>query len=212
MSLKLVMFDMDGVLIDACDWHKEAFNKALGQYTDYVITEEEHYSTFNGLPTKVKLKKLTDMGVLLEEYHKDIGELKQQKTLDIIHSKCQYDETKVELIKWLKENNVKVACFTNSIRKTACLMLEKAGVFSSLDMFVSNQDVVKSKPDPEGYLKILKDLGINPDDAMIVEDSPKGIQAARASGCKVMQVNNATEVNIENVRRFINESFNTNGG
>ena len=91
-------------------------------------------------------------------------------------------------------------------------MLEKAGVFSSLDMFLSNQDVDKSKPDPEGYLKILKDLGVDPDDAMIVEDSPKGLQAARATGCKVMQVNNATEVNIENIRRFIDESFNTYGG
>jgi len=212
MSLKLVMFDMDGVLIDACDWHKEAFDKALEKYTDYVITKEEHYSTFNGLPTKVKLKKLTDMGVLSEEHHKSVGELKQKNTLDIIHNKCEYDQTKVELVRWLKENNIKVACFTNSIRKTACLMLEKAGVFSSLDMFLSNQDVAKSKPDPEGYLKILEDLNISAEDAMIVEDSPKGIQAARATGCKVMQVNNATEVNVQNIRRFIDESFNTNGG
>ncbi len=212
MSLKLVIFDMDGVLIDACDWHKEAFNEALKQYTDYVISDEEHYSTFNGLPTKVKLKKLTEMNVLLEEHHKGVGELKQKNTMDIIDEKCQHDQSKVELINWLKDNDIKVACFTNSIRKTASLMLEKAGVFSLLDVFLSNQDVEKSKPDPEGYLKILQDFNINPQEAIIVEDSPKGLQAARAAGCKVMQVNNATEVNIENIRRFINESFNTHGG
>lgn len=212
MSLKLIVFDMDGVLIDACDWHKEAFNMALKEYADYEISEEEHYSTFNGLPTKVKLKKLTEMNVLKEENHKNVSELKQKITMDIINKKCQHDNSKVELIKWLKDNDVRVACFTNSIRKTASLMLEKAGVFPILDMFLSNQDVEKSKPDPEGYLKILQSFNVGPQDAIIVEDSPKGLQAARATGCKVMQVNNATEVNIENIRRFIDESFNTNGG
>jgi beta-phosphoglucomutase len=195
MNVKLVIFDMDGVLVDACDWHKGALNKALLESCNYQISEKDHYSTFNGLPTKTKLKKLSDLGII-----------------DIIKEQAQYDLSKVELISWLKNNNIKVACFTNSIRKTAELMLDKSGILPELDMLVTNQDVEKPKPDPEGYNKIVNHFKFRPQDVIIVEDSPKGIEAANATGCKVMKVDNATQVHTENMRRFIDESFDSNGG
>ena len=211
MTLKLVIFDMDGVLVDACDWHKDALNEALKETYNYVISNEDHYGVFNGLPTKVKLNKLTEMGIVQAGQHEMINDLKQEKTIQIIKQQAQRDESKIELFKWLKEENIKVACFTNSIRKTATLMLEKAGVYDLLDCFVTNQDVEKPKPDPEGYLKVLKLFKCNPDNAIIVEDSPKGLKAAYATDCKVMKVANATEVHKENLRTFINENFNTYG-
>ena len=87
-------------------------------------------------------------------------------------------------------------------------MLDKCGVLSELDLLVTNQDVKEPKPSPEGYLKVLKHFNISPQDAMIVEDSPKGIKAATAAGCKIMKVDNATQVYTENMRRFINDNFN----
>jgi HAD superfamily hydrolase (TIGR01509 family) len=214
MSLKLVIFDMDGVLVDACDWHKAAFNAALLELCDYQISEEDHYSTFNGLPTSIKLQKLAEMGVVKDDpkIHKEINKLKQEKTIEIIEERAEYDMSKANLFSWLKLKNIKVACFTNSIRKTAELMLDKCGVLSELDLLVTNQDVKEPKPSPEGYLKVLKHFNISPQNAIIVEDSPKGLMAANATGCKVMKVDNATQVYTENIRRFINESFNTNGG
>ena len=65
MKSKLVIFDLDGVLVDACDWHRIALNRALKQACDYEISPEDHYSTFNGIPTRVKLQKLTEMGNFL---------------------------------------------------------------------------------------------------------------------------------------------------
>ena len=214
MSLKLIIFDMDGVLVDACDWHKDAFNQALEELCGYKISDEEHYAEFNGLPTKTKLAKLAEKGIVKEEKKllKEINNLKQENTIRIIEESCTYDNSKVSLVSWLKLKGIKVACFTNSIRKTAELMLDKCGVLEELDLLVTNQDVISPKPDPEGYLKALKHFNINPQDAMIVEDSPKGIKAATAAGCKIMKVDNATQVYTENIRRFINESFNTNGG
>ena len=213
MSLKLVIFDMDGVLVDACDWHKDALNKALLELCNYEISEKDHYSTFNGLPTKIKLKKLSELGIVSKdpEIHKKINDLKQQKTIDIIKDQASYDFLKVELISWLKNNNIKVACFTNSIRKTTEIMLNKTGILPELDMLVTNQDVERPKPDPEGYNKIINHFNFRPQDVIIVEDSPKGIQAANATGCKVMKVDNATQVHTESMRRFIDESFDSNG-
>jgi len=134
---------MDGVLVDACEWHKDALNTALLELCNYEISEEEHYSVFNGLPTKTKLQKLSELGVVSkdEKIHKQINNLKQEKTIEIIQEKAQYDKSKVDLVLWLKSRNIKVACFTNSIRKTAELMLDKAGVLSKLDLLVTNQDV-----------------------------------------------------------------------
>jgi beta-phosphoglucomutase-like phosphatase (HAD superfamily) len=214
MSLKLVIFDMDGVLVDACDWHKDAFNQALEELCGYKISDEEHYSEFNGLPTKTKLAKLAEKGIVKEDkkLHKEINNLKQENTIRIIEESCAYDNSKVNLVSWLKLKGIKVACFTNSIRKTAELMLDKCGVLSELDLLVTNQDVKEPKPSPEGYLKVLKHYNISPQDAMIVEDSPKGIKAATAAGCKIMKVDNATQVYTENMRRFIHESFDSNGG
>lgn len=214
MSLKLVIFDMDGVLVDACDWHKDAFNQALEELCGYKISDEEHYSEFNGLPTKTKLAKLAEKGIVKEDnkLHKEINNLKQENTIRIIEESCVFDNSKVNLVNWLKLKGIKVACFTNSIRKTAELMLDKCGVLSELDLLVTNQDVKEPKPSPEGYLKVLKHFNISPQNAIIVEDSPKGLMAANATGCKVMKVDNATQVYTENIRRFINESFNTNGG
>ena len=213
MNIKLVIFDMDGVLVDACEWHKDALNAALLELCNYKISEEEHYSVFNGLPTKTKLQKLSELGIVPkdEKIHKQINNLKQEKTIEIIQEKAQYDNSKVDLILWLKSRNIKVACFTNSIRKTAELMLDKAGVLSKLDLLVTNQDVKNPKPDPEGYFKVLKHFNIDPQDAIIVEDSPKGLKAATATECSVLKVDNATQVHTENMRRFLNESFNSNG-
>ena len=61
MRGKLVIFDLDGVLVDACEWHRIALNEALKKACDYEISLEDHYSTFNGIPTRVKLEKLTEL-------------------------------------------------------------------------------------------------------------------------------------------------------
>jgi beta-phosphoglucomutase len=211
-EIKLIIFDMDGVLVDACEWHKQALNEALKSTCDYTISEEDHYSIFNGLPTRIKLNKLSDMGVVPVGKHQEINDLKQEKTIEIINRSASYDSSKVRLFSWLESKNIKIACYTNSIRDTATLMLKRSGVYDMLDYFVTSQDVTNPKPNPEGYISVLKHFNIDPLSTIIVEDSPKGLQAAKGSGCKVMQVNNATEVNIENIRRFINESFNTHGG
>ena len=55
---------MDGVLVDACEWHRIALNKALLEICNYEISLEEHFKEFNGIPTKIKLKKLADKKII----------------------------------------------------------------------------------------------------------------------------------------------------
>jgi beta-phosphoglucomutase-like phosphatase (HAD superfamily) len=60
--MSLIIFDLDGVIVDACEWHRIALNEALKRICGCEITLEEHYSVFNGIPTRVKLDKLAEMG------------------------------------------------------------------------------------------------------------------------------------------------------
>jgi len=210
--LQMIIFDMDGVLIDACDWHRDALNQALKEVSNYEISIEDHYSIFNGIPTRVKLQKLTDMGIVHPDAHAAVYELKQSNTIKIIENQCVLSPEKIELIKWLKSEGVVVCCYTNSIRQTASLMLERTGVLPLIDTLVTNQDVENPKPNPEGYLKILKQYNCAPENAIIVEDSPKGLQAARQTQCVIFEVKDATEVTIQTVKDFIDENFNSHGG
>ena len=75
--IKLVIFDLDGVLVNACEWHRVALNEALRDVCNYEISLEDHYSTFNGIPTKKKLDILKECGIIREE---DIGKSLQQET------------------------------------------------------------------------------------------------------------------------------------
>ncbi len=202
-KIELVIFDLDGVLVDACEWHRISLNKALKSISNYEISEEEHKTTFNGIPTKVKLKKLVEMGQVDRKDCEKIYNLKQELTIETIEENAKHRSEKVQMIKSLKENGIKVACFTNSIRETATLMLLKTGVLNQLDLLITNQDVKKPKPHPEGYNKIVEEYGLEPSSVIIVEDSPKGMQAALASGCNVISVNNPEEVEFKIFEEYL---------
>jgi beta-phosphoglucomutase len=81
--ISTVIFDMDGVLIDAREWHYEALNKAL-RLLGYEITRYEHLSTFDGLPTRKKLQMLTVERGLPAELHTFLNGLKQQYTMEYV--------------------------------------------------------------------------------------------------------------------------------
>jgi len=194
MTEKAVLFDLDGVLVDACDWHYEALNRALYKVVRYEIPREEHLSTYNGLPTLVKLKMLSEKGIINNHDFERISNLKQKLTLSVIDESCHLDYSKISLMNRLKREGYKLGCVTNSIEKTAKLMLKKSGVLPFMDCVISNEHVLNSKPHPEGYITAMVLLNSLPSDTIIVEDSDKGLKAAMQTGSKVIKVKDAKEV------------------
>ena len=86
-KIDTILFDMDGVLIDARDWHYEALNKALSLF-GMAISRLDHLNNFDGLPTREKLKLLTIERNFPEQLHAFVNELKQKYTLEIVHQNC----------------------------------------------------------------------------------------------------------------------------
>jgi len=201
-DIKAVLFDLDGVLIDACDWHYKALNKALKHVAGIEISPEDHVKTFNGLPTKTKLSMLHEKGLLEEIKFEEICEAKQRFTIEVINQEAFIDNTKVSLVRTLKSFGIKIGCVTNSIRKTTELMLKRIGVFDLMDIIISNEDCVMPKPSASGYIEAMVHLSVSPGHTLIVEDSPKGLMAANATGCYVMKVKNATEVTLSNFLKY----------
>lgn len=197
---KAVLFDLDGVLVDACDWHYKALNRALEEVSNTYINQEEHIKEFNGLPTLTKLSMLVERGRVEREDIPTISSLKQEYTIEIIENNTDVDAAKVMLCDRLKVNGFKLACVTNSIRRTAELMLKACGVYDQMDLIVSNEDSLNNKPHPEPYIKAMVILDCLPENCTIIEDSPTGLEAARLSGAKVVKVKNATEVTPEIIK------------
>ncbi len=197
-----ILFDLDGVLIDATEWHFAALNRALVLF-GYQISRYEHLAEYNGLPTRTKLDMLSVEKGLPKVLHGLISRLKQTYTREEILRHCWPSFDKEYMLSRLKREGYRLAVCTNAVSESAELMLERAGLRQYLDFVISNEDVSRPKPDPEIYLAALDRLGISPREAVIIEDAPHGIEAARLSGANVLEVAGFAEVDYWRLRQFM---------
>ena len=197
-KIRAVLFDMDGVLIDAKDWHYEALNAALALF-GMPISRFDHLTTFDGLPTRKKLEMLSMERSLPRELHDFLNEMKQHYTMQMVHTRCKPNFIHEYALSWLKANDYRIAVCSNSIRQTIDVMMDKAGLSPYLDLIVSNQDVVQGKPHPEIYQRAIQHFGLEPQECLVVEDHETGIKAALQAGAHVLEVRDVTETHIQGI-------------
>lgn len=197
-KIKAVIFDMDGVLIDAKDWHYEALNRALGLY-GMEISRYDHLVTYDGLPTRKKLEMLTLERGLPKGLHKFINDIKQQYTMELIFTRCKPKFYHEYALSKLRSDGYRLAVCSNSIRNTIEIMMEKAALAEYLEFFLSNEDVTNAKPDPEMYIRAIERLALQPEECLVIEDNEKGIRAARDSGAHVLAVDAVEDVTYHNI-------------
>lgn len=211
-KIKAIIFDMDGVLIDAKEWHYEALNKALSLF-GYEISRYEHLVTYDGLPTSEKLTMMSLERGLPRGLHKYINALKQEYTMEKIYANCRPIFTHEYALSKLRAEGYRLAVASNSIRSTVDIMMKKANLEQYLEFSLSNQDVKKAKPDPEIYNIAIARLNLSPKECLVLEDNKNGIQAAQASGANVMKIDTVWDVNYkdihDNIKR-IEEDLNEN--
>ena len=202
MKIKAIIFDMDGVLIEAKEWHYEALNRSLRLF-GYEITRHDHLTTYDGLPTKKKLEMLSLVNELPRNLHKFINEMKQAYTMEMVHTYCKPRFVHEYALARLRAEGYKMAVASNSIRATVEVMMQKSRLLEYLDHLFSNEDVSKPKPDPEIYNKAIESLGLKPEECLILEDNDHGIKAAQASNANVMIVKEVTDVNYQAIKNKI---------
>ena len=203
-KIKAIIFDMDGVLIDAKDWHYEALNKALSLF-GYQISRHDHLTIYDGLPTSKKLEILSLENDLPIHLHAFINEMKQIFTLNIANTKCSPLFIHEYALSKLKSDGFKLGLASNSVKNSVELMMKKSNLLSWLDVVLSNEDVVYPKPNPEIYIRAAEKLGLLPSECLVVEDNQHGITAARLAGAEVLEVNSVLEVTYQNIQKKLLE-------
>jgi HAD superfamily hydrolase (TIGR01509 family) len=202
---KLCIFDLDGVLIDSRELHYEALNDALNDiHEKYIISREEHLSSYDGLSTTKKLKLLSDNKGLPSESHNLVWKKKQESTLGLL-SELNLNYTAKVIFTHLKARGWKIAVASNSIRDTIRVALHSIGVLGLVDYIVSNEDVKHPKPYPEMYWKCMIALDALPENTIIVEDSHIGREGAIKSGGTLYPVKDSYDLDSDRFLSFVDE-------
>ena len=203
MQNKLVIFDLDGVLIESRELHYEALNDALRKVgNNFVITREEHLSLYDGLNTTKKLEMLSEKKGLDRKYFNQIWQDKQVATFNLIRQFPKNNRLRQMFAK-LSTNGIKIAIASNSIRETVKLALLSIGVMEYVDYYVSNEDVKRTKPYPEMYWQCMTALNVLPKNTVIIEDSHIGRQGALDSGAHLVPVKDSHDLTMEKIDEAI---------
>lgn len=201
----LVIFDLDGVLIDSKEYHFLALNEALATIdSKFTISMKEHLSYFDGLPTSSKLKKLTTMKGLPENLHKEVWSLKQKKTLEIFQDQVTIDLELVKFLSHLKSLGYIIAVASNSIQETVEIIIKNLGIIDIVNFYLSNDDVSEPKPHPEIFWKCMAKAKTIPRKTVIIEDSNFGKQAAIYSHAHLLPVDSRKDINQDLIGRIEN--------
>ena len=201
--IKNIVFDLDGVLFDGCDFHAKMFIQAvLTIIPEHTLTREFHDEHLNALPTRYKLNKL---GIDSDAAEK-IYALKQSLTATMIGEYIYSDKKVQDICKKLQSLGYKIFCVSNSIRSTVDSCLSGMGVKHYFSGIISNEDTHVPKPSPEPYLTLYRTHGLNANECLILEDSAYGIESARTSGGNVLPVRDCSDVTLEKILHRLSDN------
>jgi len=197
---ELVIFDLDGVLIDSKELHYEALNDALRSISsEFEITPREHATKYDGLSTMKKLDMLRQEKGLPPESFEQIWQLKQEITVGML-GKIKIDDALVEYMQHLDGKNLNLAVASNAVRNTIDLVLRNLGIEKYFSLILSNEDVTSPKPHPEIYWRIMTHFRVLAQNTVIFEDSYVGRLAAQRSGARLIPVDNRNDLTWEKIK------------
>jgi len=198
--IKVIIFDLDGVLVDTKKIHYEALNIALNKYGFSPVSLDDHNKIYDGLPTSEKLKLLNKKKILPVKYFSKINSFKQIITNKLLKKKINKNKKIYNIFKTLNKKNYKIAVATNAVSATLDICIKRIGISRFVNFKLSNEDIKNPKPNPEIYLRIFIHFGIYPSNALIVEDSHYGREAAISSGAKLLPIKNLEELSLNKIK------------
>lgn len=187
--LKGVLFDYDGTLVDSEKIHLRLWNQVLGDY-GVEISVDDYKRTFSGVPSPTSAERLVRERALpitsRDLVSRKIDAYHDWLTDNVVPLMRHARET----VEYFSARGLRVGLVTGSQRRGVMVMLERYGLTGHFQAVVTSDDVARSKPDPESYLRALSELGIGADEALAFEDTASGIASARGAGVACCAVRN----------------------
>lgn len=182
--IKAIIFDMDGLMIDSERVTFECYQEILKSMN--LTMDKEFYKTLLGKPLKGIYQRFYDVygnDFPIEDVIKDVHALMAKR----FETEGVPIKTGLKsLLEYLKENNYKTIVATSSNRDRVDTILSQAQITDYFNDSICGDEVTKGKPNPEVFLKSCQKLGVNVDEAIVLEDSEAGIQASYDAGIKVI--------------------------
>lgn len=179
MSIKAVIFDLDGLMIDSERFNYDCMGELLAQYGEQ--PQEDWFETMIGMDNYECAEFIIQQAGLPltpEDYIDALSEI----TLDALPKICTPNPGLMDLIDQLERLNLKLAVGSNSFENYVKTALTALGILDRFDCVLTASDVEKGKPDPEIFLRTAECLGVAPQDCLVLEDSPLGMQGALRAG------------------------------
>lgn len=203
-KIKGVLFDMDGVIFDTEKAYLDTWTKVFKSY-GYDLKKETYISIMGtGRENAVRtFKNAFGNDIPMEEMYKD----KDRILKEIIESgKVPVKDGAVELLAYLREKNIKTALATSARMWRAETQLNLAGINKMFNEIVCGDEIKNLKPNPEIFLKAAEKLGLKPDECIVIEDSPAGIQAAYNAGTYGIHVEDLKKAD-ETIKKYSKANF-----
>ena len=176
-----VIFDFDGVLVDSEPLHVRAFQDVLAAY-GRTLTDEEYYANYIVYSDREVLERLLPPGEVLEA----ALEAKVRRYQELMEGGVPVFQDSLALL--ARTDGWRVGLATGSIRREVERALQQHRIRDRFATIVTREDCERGKPDPEPFLRAARGLGLHPRQCVAIEDTPGGIQAAKAAGMACVAV------------------------
>lgn len=180
--IRAILFDMDGTLVNTEPfYYKRKVNYLISKGLPH---DEQLLQAYTG-------RMMKDLFAHIFEGNEDLitkhtqGYMEYIKEQPTDYASFLYPEV-IEVLQYLKSQGYQLGLVSASMRENVYLMIEQCHLKSYFDVVITGSDVPKAKPDPQVYVEAMHQLGLQPSQCMVVEDSISGIQAGVLAGCKVI--------------------------
>jgi beta-phosphoglucomutase family hydrolase len=179
-GVSAALWDMDGVLVDTAPFHFQAW-RALFASRGKDLSRDEFRRTF-GLRNDDILR--TVLGEMPPERLRELADRKEELFRAAIKGKIAPLPGAVDLVRRLHVEDVRQAVVSSAPRRNVETILDGLALADAFEALVTEEDVQRGKPDPQGYLLAAERLGMAPAACVVVEDAPAGVEAAKRAGMR----------------------------
>lgn len=196
--MKGILFDMDGVLLDAMPFHANAFEIAFKEVVDLDIDKKDVY-LLEGMPGRDLVKEILKKYGQSNSDHTIIEKISDRKKDHFKkNEKVKPFEGVKKLLSLLKgDDNCVKAVVSGAAENEVKSLLQKNDLLSSFELVITGEDLKEGKPGPEPFVTVLEKLGLRTNEALAVENSPLGVESAAKAGIRFIVTLNNTPLKLD---------------